>query len=88
METHDCFETTEPKPLNMVDINDDCKEFIFEYLDLADLVNIAETSKQLKKAVCTLFKRRYGKEKLAFGESYVQAHFPSENKRFNVNLFF
>lgn len=55
METHDCFETTEPKPLNMVDINDDCKEFIFEYLDLADLVNIAETRKQLnsfRRSVC------------------------------------
>lgn len=42
----------ESEPLTLVTINNDCKELIFDHLKVKDLVNIAETNKQLKTAVC------------------------------------
>lgn len=48
------------EPLKLTTINDDCKEAIFKFLNLIDLLNIAETNKQLNTAVCAVFKRKYG----------------------------
>lgn len=56
-----------PEPLKLTTINDDCKEHIFNLLDLMDLVNIAETNKQLSSAVCAVFKRKYGNKGIVFG---------------------
>lgn len=49
-----------PEPLNLITIIDDCKELIFEYLAWTDLINIADSSKQLNTSVCRVFKRKYG----------------------------
>lgn len=54
------------EPLNLVTINNDCKELIFDYLDFKDLINIVETSKQLNTAVCAVFKRKYGNKRIYF----------------------
>lgn len=67
------LEIMDVKPLNLVDIHDDCKELIFEHLEFADLVNIAETSKQLNKAVCAVFKRNYGNYQVAFRDYHGRA---------------
>lgn len=57
----------ESEPLTLVTINNDGKELIFEYLEVKDLVNIAETSKQLKTAVCAVFRRKYGNKIITYG---------------------
>lgn len=69
MESNDYIEILpmQPKPLNLVTINNDCKQLIFEYLEFTDLVNIAETSKKLNNAVSAVFKRKYGNKKIRFG---------------------
>lgn len=70
MESNNSSPEMLPEPLSLVTINDDCKELIFEYLELRDLVNIAETSKQLNTAVCSVFKRKYGTKKICYGRPY------------------
>lgn len=47
------------KSTYLTDINDDCLEKIFKYLSLDDLLNIAETSKQLKTAVDWAFNFKF-----------------------------
>lgn len=49
-----------PETLNLVTINNDCKELIFEYLNWEDLMCLADTSKQLYSSVCRVFLRKYG----------------------------
>lgn len=48
------------KPQNLTDLNDDCKIKIFGYLECLDLINTAETCKQLKSSACDAFHRKYG----------------------------
>lgn len=55
------------EPPNLSNINDDCKEHIFEYLDWSGLLSIADTNKQLRVAACAVFKRNYGNLKICFG---------------------
>lgn len=57
----------ESEPLTLVTINNDCKELIFEHLEVKDLVNIAETNKELKTAVCAVFRRKYGNKIITYG---------------------
>lgn len=56
-----------PEPLNLTTINNDCKELIFERLEWPDLINLADTSKQLLASVCRVFSRKYGKAKIDIG---------------------
>lgn len=49
--------------INLITINDDCKMHIFEYLEVEDLINIAETSKQLYSIACLVFQQKYGNNK-------------------------
>lgn len=44
----------------LTDINDDCLETIFMYLDFDDFINIAHTNKLLKPAADTAFSRKFG----------------------------
>lgn len=68
METGECSSVVKSGPtltenieiLNLTSINYDCKLKIFEYLEYADLINIAETSKKLHTAAHAAFKRKYG----------------------------
>ena len=56
-----------PKPIILTDVNDYCKIKIFEYLIWSDLLNVAESNKQLRAAVCDVFKRKYGNAILSLG---------------------
>lgn len=56
-------ETSEP--LNLTEINDDCKILIFKHLEWKDLISVAETSKQLYKAACEVYKQKFGKGRLS-----------------------
>lgn len=53
--------------LDLTNINNDCKEIIFEYLEWLDLLSLADTNKQLYTAVCHVFKRKYGNTKMCIG---------------------
>lgn len=56
------------EPLNLVTINYDCKEHIFEYLEYPDLISLADTSKQLRVAIVRVFNRKYMKNgRIDFG---------------------
>lgn len=66
----DIFET-DPKPIehipgsmNITNLNNDCMSYIFEYLELNDLLNIADSSKVFYVALCRVFKRKYNKTNL------------------------
>lgn len=50
------------EPLNLTNLNDYCKMKIFENLGCLDLLNTADTSKQLQPSVCDVFKREYKKK--------------------------
>lgn len=50
------------EPLNLTGINTFCKIEIFKYLDWQNLLNIAETSNQLKSSACEVYKQKYGKK--------------------------
>lgn len=56
--------------VNLTSINDDCKLEIFKYLEFEDLINVAETSKQLHTAAEDIFKRKYGGGRLAISGNY------------------
>lgn len=54
--------------LNLVSINNDCKELIFEFLEWPDLLSLADSSKKLQPSICQVFTRKYGKNvKVDFG---------------------
>lgn len=70
----------EPEPLNLITINNDCKELIFEHLEWMDLISVAETNKQLYTSACQVFNRKYGRNaRVDFGlppnDSYVKICF-------------
>lgn len=44
-------------PLRLVDINDDCLQMIFEFLNLDDLVNVAEANESFIPAAVAVFSR-------------------------------
>lgn len=49
------------KSVNLITINEDCRESIFQHLEWKDLICVADTNKQLYTSVCRVFKRKYGK---------------------------
>ncbi|XP_055317512.1 uncharacterized protein LOC129576421 [Sitodiplosis mosellana] len=46
------------------DINIDCQERVFKHLDLLDLLNIADSSKQFKTAADLVFAKKFGNERV------------------------
>lgn len=72
--------TQTPEIISLTTIIDDCKEHIFEYLHWSDLLNVADTSKRLKTAVCNVFERRYKNAR-------VDIERPSEDWYFNFTIF-
>lgn len=48
-----------PKPMSLIDVNDDCLEEIFKYLRLEELVNIADTHPRFKGVAATVYSRTY-----------------------------
>lgn len=46
------------------DLIDDCKEIVFEHLELADLLNVADTNTQMQPTVCLLFERNHSNRRI------------------------
>lgn len=55
------FETT-----NITDLNTDCMEAIFNFLEFNDLLNIVESNKQFQTAACNVYKKKYAGQNLMF----------------------
>lgn len=43
---------------------DDCKEMVFERLELVDLLNVADSSKQMQPTVCQIFERNHSNRRI------------------------
>lgn len=43
----------------ITNLNTDCMEIIFGHLEIDDLLNVADSSKQFHTAVCQVYKRKY-----------------------------
>lgn len=46
------------------DLIDDCKEMVFEHLELADLLNVADTNTQMQPTVCQIFERNHSNRRV------------------------
>lgn len=53
--------------MKFTDLYFDCLEKLFEYLELPDLLNVADSTKLFKKAAELAYTRKYGNKCLAFG---------------------
>lgn len=49
----------QPDEIGLNELVDDCKEMVFEHLELADLLNVADTNTQLQPMVHQVFERKY-----------------------------
>lgn len=52
-------ETVPTLSTKLTDVNNDCLELVFEYLDVHDLINVAESSKCLRTAAIIVFGRNH-----------------------------
>lgn len=53
----------------IIDMNVDCLERMLQYLEFTDLLNAADSNKQLNKAANFIFSRKHGKKKFIFGDT-------------------
>ena len=53
------------KKMKITDLTIDCLEEILEYLNLANLLNVANSNKRLNRAACFVFRRKHGERKVA-----------------------
>lgn len=70
--------------ISLTDLNDDCLEHIFQYLSLEDLLNIADTNKQLKPAAELAFERRFKSGKLILCKSTTTEILINKTERVKV----
>lgn len=56
--------TTTTKATGLHDLIDDCKEMIFEHVELADLLNVADTNTQMQPTVCQIFERNHSNRRV------------------------
>lgn len=56
----------------------DCLEYVLDYLDLTDLVNVADSTKQLNRAARLVFMRKYGDWAVTFSDIKMAADQPFE----------
>lgn len=52
----------------ITDLNTDCMEYIFNYLELKDLLSLADSSKGFYTSLCSVFKKKYCKLTLKMGD--------------------
>lgn len=53
-----------PVPMELTELNNDCLEHIFQFLNVDDLLTIAHTNKQLKPAADLAFARKFYRKKV------------------------
>ncbi|XP_031623438.1 uncharacterized protein LOC116340859 [Contarinia nasturtii] len=62
----------------ITDLNTDCMETIFEYLEFNDLLNLAESSKQFYTAVCEVYKRNFASQTLTNNDRKSSSKYDEE----------
>lgn len=73
--------------LKLDDINNDCLDSIFAYLDLEDLVNVAETSSCFIPSVHSVFSQKYRNKKCVLSSFDLGSDFIVITKSFGVQFF-
>lgn len=68
--------------MKFTDLNIDCLEIVLEYLELIDLLNVADSTKRLNKVAELVFARKHGKKDVNFGGTQV-----SQNRSFRISPF-
>lgn len=68
--------------MKFTDLNIDCLEIVLEYLELIDLLNVADSTKRLNKVAELVFVREHGKKDVNFGGTQV-----SQNRSFRISPF-
>lgn len=66
----DCMENVQTKTIT--NLNTDCMEIIFKYLELNDLLNIADSSKAFYSAACLVYKIQYANAYMIFDRDYFR----------------
>lgn len=75
--------------LNITDLNQFCLEHIFTYLDLEDLLNVADANKHLRPATIGPFTQKYGTKWIKFNEAAGQLSIENDQiKIHNFKTFF
>lgn len=59
--------SNQTETVSLASLNTDCLEFLFKFLELNDMLNIADCSKQFTTAVCLAFRWKYGNERVSIG---------------------
>lgn len=49
-----------PETKKITNLNTDCMEIIFKHLDLNDLLNVVDSSREFYSAACMVYKKQYG----------------------------
>lgn len=57
-------QSTATQATGLHDLIDDCKEMVFEHLELADLLNVADTNTQMQPTVCQIFERNHSNRRV------------------------
>lgn len=57
-------QSTQTAASGLHDLIDDCKEMVFEHLELADLLNVADTNTQMQPTVCQIFERNHSNRRI------------------------
>lgn len=61
----------EPKEVELTDVNMDCLERIFGFLDLVSLLNIAETSRQFQQPAEFVFSRKFSRKWIVIDRIHI-----------------
>lgn len=58
------FQESLIQPTSLNDLIDDCKEMVFEHLELGDLLNMADTNSHLQPTVRQVFERNHSNRRV------------------------
>lgn len=70
--------------MKITDLNIICLEDIFEYLDVLNLLNVADSNKRLNFAARFVFRRKHGKMSVAFMDAFDKCEYLRINEKIRV----
>lgn len=53
-----------PQMMSLNDMIDDCKEMVFDHLELVDLLNMADSNSQMQPTVSQVFERNHSNRRI------------------------
>lgn len=79
------IENTEDEQIKITDLNDDCIEHIYEYLDLRDLLNVALSNTRLQCIADVVFERKYDELGVVASKDKLELEF-DEGSKLQIDL--